>query len=151
VWRLLGSLELLNPETKIGIGEMLLAQIMAKGPDVLGGAAFWSLGRVGNRVPMYGPLNTVVSSEAVENWVEQLMPKLEPNDAAVFPIVQMTRRTGDRYRDIAESLREGVLAWLRSHAALQHYIELVRTGGELRREEENLVFGESLPRGLQLR
>jgi hypothetical protein len=151
VWRLLGSLELLNPNVKIELGEMLLAHAIAKGPGVSGDAAFWSLGRVGTRVPMCGPLDTVVPAEVVERWIERLIQKEKANETAIFPVVQMARRTGDRYRDISESLREQVLDWLRSRASLEHHVELVRTGGELRREEENLVFGESLPQGLRLR
>ena len=43
------------------------------------------------------------------------------------------------------------LDWLAAHGAGQHAIALVREGGQLDADEQNRVFGESLPRGLRVR
>jgi hypothetical protein len=67
----------------------------------------------------------------------------------LFPIVQMTRRTGDRYRDVAEELRARVVSLLESWGAPEHFVQLVREGGELAAEEQRLTFGEALPRGVE--
>ena len=44
-----------------------------------------------------------------------------------------------------------VLAWLAEpSAAPAHFLELVEQAGTLDREEQGLVFGESLPKGLRI-
>ena len=65
--------------------------------------------------------------------------------------MQLARRTGDRYRDISESTRGTVLKAMQDHHAPAHFITLVRAGGLLDTEEQNLIFGEALPRGLRIR
>jgi hypothetical protein len=62
----------------------------------------------------------------------------------------LTRRTGDRYRDLSDDLRESVLRWLSDRGATSHLVQLVREGGALREEEQRSVFGESMPRGLRI-
>ena len=69
--------------------------------------------------------------------------------AIVLAVMQMARRTGDRYRDIPAELTDKVLAWLRERDAPAHYLELVERGGKLDEEEQGRVFGESLPKGLR--
>src|SRR5947209_146492 len=60
VLRLLGSLELLNVTTKLELGEMLLHFAIRDKPAPLAQAATWAIGRLGSRVPVYGPLNELV-------------------------------------------------------------------------------------------
>ena len=99
---------------------------------------------------MYGPLNCVVPAEQAEKWTAALIESRLPPEALAFTIVQMTRRTGDRYLDISQSKRDRVLAWLDRLGAPALYRELVAEGGQLREEEQGLMFGESLPRGLRI-
>jgi len=68
----------------------------------------------------------------------------------VFAVVQLTRFTGDRHRDVPQEVRDEALLWLGKHAAPTHYVKLVRAGGDLERAESNRVFGERLPKGLSL-
>jgi hypothetical protein len=65
--------------------------------------------------------------------------------------MQLARRTGDRYRDISEATRSTVLKAMQHHHAPAHFITLVQAGGLLDSEEQNLIFGEALPRGLRIR
>lgn len=149
-WRLLGSLELLSAEVKIELGNLLIEHLERKGPTLWGGAGAWALGRIGSRVPMYGPLNTLVPIEVVERWVQVLMRFPELDKEPWFTVMQMVRRTGDRYRDLSEQVRSLVVNRMTTDQAPAHYTKLVREGGELEREEQNQVFGEGLPQGLQL-
>ncbi|HXT57864.1 MAG TPA: Hsp70 family protein, partial [Pirellulales bacterium] len=150
VWRLLGSLELLGVPAKIELAEALLSLLGREKVGAVRDAGIWALGRLGARVPMYGPLNTVVPAEQVDRWLGSLFDsKLSP-EASAFSVVQMSRRTEDRYRDLSESRRERVLAWLDRLDVPAHYRELVVKGGRLREEEQGLMFGESLPRGLRV-
>ena len=65
-------------------------------------------------------------------------------------IMQIARCTGDRYRDLSEPRRREAARWLTDHAADRHLVELVLQGGQLDADEQDQVFGESLPIGLSL-
>lgn len=150
VWRVLGALEHLEVSGKLAIGELLLARLRHGDAMPARRAAIWALGRLGARVPMYGPLNAIVPIEAVEKWIAALLTLPKPDDELLFALTQLSRRTGDRYRDLSEPVRDSVLAHLRKCSASAHLIELVRHAGELREDEQSRAFGEALPHGLQL-
>src|SRR5690606_27577428 len=61
--RLLGSLELLGAQEKAEIGKMLADLLGKKKLEPARAAMAWTLGRLGTRAPVYGPLNTLVSKE----------------------------------------------------------------------------------------
>jgi hypothetical protein len=149
VLRLLGSLELLKIATKVELGEMLF-QFIAKEKAAVRDAAVWALGRLGTRVPVYGTLNTLVPPEVTEQWAGRLATAADVGELALFPLVQMSRLTGDRYRDLTSAARDVVLLRLESASAPAHFVELVRRGGILQAEEQRAAFGETLPRGLRL-
>jgi hypothetical protein len=151
MWRLLGALELLPVKTKIAVGEMIVRTLVARRLAPLRSALFWTLGRLGARQPSYGPLNVVVPADVASDWLNQLAAV--DDSAAVFQLalMQLSRRTGDRHRDIPESTRGAVLQTMHDHRAPAHFITLVLEGGLLDTEEQNLVFGEALPKGLRIR
>ena len=64
--------------------------------------------------------------------------------------MQLARLTDDRYRDLPEKLRRQAIDWLSTLDAPRHFVELVRDGGTLDSDEQGLVFGESLPKGLRI-
>jgi len=150
VWRLLGSLELLSAGTKIELGGMLLDLLPRRKMESVRTAITWALGRLGARLPVYGPLNTVVPVEVVAQWLRRLMKLAGEDPMDQLAAMQMARRTEDRYRDVPEVLRAKVVGWLESHGAPAHFLQLVRDGGQLDREEQGLVFGEALPKGLRI-
>jgi hypothetical protein len=150
VLRLLGSCEWLPTETKSQLGDTLVARIPREKTRAVQESQLWTLARLGARVPMYGPLNAAVPVEKVESWIAPLLVLREPPDSLPFALMQLARRTGDRYRDVSSSLRCDVLDWLRIQGAPSHLIELVQQGGQLQEEEEGQMFGESLPRGLRI-
>jgi len=114
------------------------------------GAALWTMGRLGARVPLYGPLNAVVPSDTANIWLDALLDLGLEDDGAQFTLMQLARHTEDRYRDVSPKRRDRVLALLERSGAPDHYAELVRHGGRLDEEEQGLVFGEALPIGLRL-
>lgn len=149
-WRLLGSLELLPVPVKVELGDLLLPLAEREKVGAVRDAAVWALGRLGARAPMYGPLNTVVPPDVAARWLGQLIDAALPEEAVAFSLVQLARRTDDRYRDLPEAVRGRALAWLDRRDMPQHYRELVAVGGSLEETEAGLMFGESLPRGLRL-
>jgi hypothetical protein len=91
-----------------------------------------------------------VSPEAAANWLRRLMklPGSDPMES--FALMQLARKTGDRYRDIDDSLRGDVLKWMEQLQSPKTYRRLVREAGTLDVEDQGTVFGESLPRGLRI-
>ena len=150
VWRVLGSLELLKPATKVEIGQTLFDRLAREKAPAVRDAILFALGRTGARVPVYGPLNTLVDAAVAEEWVRRLIDPNPADEKAAFTAVLLTRRTGDRYRDVSEPVRRAVLQWLAARRAAPHLLELVEAGGHLGEEEQRTVFGESLPRGLRI-
>lgn len=151
IWRMLGSLELLDRKTHLEMGEMILDFIPRNNLEPIRPALTWALGRVGARVPVYGPLNCVVSPDVAEKWIGRLIQSGDVSDSGTqLALMQMARRTGDRYRDISDSIREDVVGELKSADARDHLVELVQEVGSLESDEQNLIFGESLPAGLRI-
>ena len=153
VLRLLASLEFLVVEIKTELGRMLLELLGKKGQGLatIRLTMVWAIGRLGARVPAYGPLNTVVPTEDAGNWTGQLLASDSLDAITSFSLVNLARRTGDRHRDLPHDLREAVIVWLTDHRGGEHAIKLVREGGELAADEQDRVFGEALPKGLRLR
>jgi hypothetical protein len=148
MWRLLGALELLSASAKTELGAMLLDIMPKKKMAPVRREIAWAIGRLGARVPLYGPLNAVVSAEVAADWLGKVMSLGE--DALPLTVMQLARRTDDRHRDLPEKLRREAVDWLAAFDATEHFVELVRDGGALDREEQGLVFGESLPKGLRI-
>ena len=151
VWRLLGSFELLTSNAKIELGGMLLDLLPKRKVEATRPAILWALGRLGARQPVYGPLNTVVPADTAAGWLKRLMEFGDSDGSmSLLAVMQIARRTGDRYRDVNEKLRVRVLDWFARHDAPTHFGHLVREVGQLDVEEQGMVFGESLPKGLRI-
>jgi hypothetical protein len=150
VWRMLGSFELLNVRTKIELGRMLLELTPKRSLEATRPAMIWALGRVGARTPLYGPLNAVVPPDVVSKWLPSLLEFDFDKPLQHLAVMQLARRTGDRFRDISESDRGRVLKWFDAEDASPQLCKLVREGGQLASTEQDLVFGEALPRGLRI-
>lgn len=150
VWRVLGALERLDVPQKITLGNAAFQLVSQKGPEILHSAPLWALARIGSRVPTEGSLGHVVPPESVEPWLRGLMRLTPLHDALAFALMQLARRTGDRYREIPDPLRVEVLDWFATHHPQSPYRRLVEHEEFLAAKEQQTVFGESLPQGLSL-
>lgn len=150
LWRLLGSLELVPPSWKIELGNMLLDLTPREKVASVQAAMIWSLGRLGARVPVYGPLNAVVPADVAGDWAERVMALKCEFDTSPLALMELSRRTDDRYRDISPAVRSKVVVWLERRDAPARFAHLVTEGGELEAAEQGMVFGDSLPVGLSL-
>ncbi|MBL8398720.1 MAG: hsp70 family protein [Candidatus Accumulibacter sp.] len=146
--RLAVSLERLPVESKIKIGEALLARLRKPNEKTLG---WWALGRLGARQTLYGSAHQTVPAEVAGQWLAAVLAldwkKVEP---AAFAATQIARLTGDRARDLPEALRETVLRRLQAIGANPAWREQIRTVVELDKADERRAFGEALPTGLRL-
>ncbi|SFM67589.1 Hsp70 protein [Thermodesulforhabdus norvegica] len=145
------SLERLPVDVKIELGRNLLKGVLSSRkprPQDL-----WSLGKIGARVPLYGPLDRVVPPEVVMEWVDQMIVRFSDaiDDKLAQCLVHLARYTGDRGRDLPEEERKRLYELLLkriSQDKLKPLIELRSEG--LSDEEKEWSFGESLPVGLVL-
>ena len=113
IWRLLGSLELLDISRKIELGDMAVSLLPKRKLANQHGPMIWTLGRLGQRVPVYGPLNTVVPSDTAERWLDALLHHaLRDTATSSLAVMQLARRSDDRYRDVSEKCRHKAIAWL---------------------------------------
>ncbi len=150
LWRLIASLERLPVPEKIELGESALRELRRKKHAKLRPALLWALGRFGSRQPAYGPLNTAVPPRQVEPWIESLIAIDLDEPALPLTLVQLARKTGDRYRDLPQDLRDRAARYLKSKSSPAHFRSLLVEGGTLDRDEEAAVFGDSLPLGIRL-
>jgi molecular chaperone DnaK (HSP70) len=150
IWRLLGSLELLPINLKIELGEDIVQLLPKRKLDKARATMIWTLGRLGQRVPLQGPLNTVAPVQHATRWLNVVLNRADEEHMSQVAVMQMSRRTDDRHRDIEPQLRERVVEWLHCRGAADHLIDLVRSGGSLDEEERGAVYGESMPIGLRI-
>ena len=151
VWRLLGSLELLDVPVKVQLGDMIVDLLPKKKYEKMQSPMVWALGRLGQRQPLYGPLNTVVPTSKALAWCESIQKVTVDPSTLHTSLMQLARCTGDRHRDLELADREVLAGWLVEQGATTHLAELIRVGGTLASEEQHRVFGESLPKGLRIR
>lgn len=151
MWRCVASLERLAPSLKEPLGDALARDIV-RGAG--GSHALWSIGRIGARVPLYAPANVVVHPEAASRWVAAIVDRpfaagRETADA-IFALVEMARVSGDRARDLDETLRVRVISRLQGLGASEEQILAVREFQDREAAEQGIALGDSLPIGLRL-
>jgi hypothetical protein len=151
MWRTAAALERLDPRTKEQLAENLLRELK-KVP--LPPYLFWSLTRLGARVLLYGPLNTVVHPETVCRWIDVLLA-FTPTDEQqrsqwLFCLTHLARRSGIRALDLDSATRLRVLETLRHHQASSSWLRMVEEVTSQAREDSSQLFGDSLPIGLRL-
>jgi molecular chaperone DnaK (HSP70) len=146
-WRLLGSLERLDAGQKAKLGDELLLRIRREPRHA---ARLWTIGRLGARAPLYGPLNTVVPPVVAERWIELLMSLKDIGPDAASAIVQIGAETGDPARDVSAGLRQRAVARLEAAGIPPEALEPLRAIVRPDRASVSRAFGESLPQGLRV-
>jgi hypothetical protein len=146
-WRLVASLEHLLAGTRALLGHELVAKIRKEPGDPIW---LWSLGRLGARIPLYGPLHSVVSAEIAGEWLKALLHLSTFTEVTGSAIVLMARRTNDRSRDIDNTIREQAVSRLMALGIAEETIQLLSKYVPPERADAVRSFGESLPPGLQV-
>ncbi len=148
LWMAAASMEQLPPRERALLGRLLLYEIK---PRKCKAQQLWSLARIGAREPLYAPLDRVVPPDEVRRWIADMMKKNWRNPKPVLSaLCQMARRTGDRARDLPAEVRDEIAGWMQDHGAEQSLIEPLLKVIPIRSEEQDVIFGESLPAGLLL-
>ncbi len=146
--RLAGVLERLPIDKKIQLGEWLLKRLQKAGES---NQTWWAVGRIGARQPFHGSNHNVIPADKVADWLTQMLAvdwKKIPQ--AGFAATLIARLSGDRARDIDDTLRQDIIAKLKLSKAPASWIDMLEQVKQLDEKEEQLIFGESLPPGLKL-
>jgi hypothetical protein len=146
-WRLVASLEHLPASTRASLGQELVAKIGKEPGDAIW---LWSLGRLGARIPLYGPRHSVVAPEIAGEWLKALLDLFTFTAVAASAIALIARRTDDLSRDIDEAIREQAISRLIALGIAEETIPLLSKCVPPERADAVRSFGESLPPGLQL-
>jgi molecular chaperone DnaK (HSP70) len=149
MWQAVGSCERLPSSPRAELADTLVA-------DAVRGRTteqeLWALARLAARVPIYGPLNCVVSRERATAAVERLLGSEWPRaDAYGFAVAQIARASGDRERDLDATVRDRVARRLETLPDGARLARIVREPVALEAREEARLLDESLPAGLRLR
>jgi hypothetical protein len=146
-WRLVANLEHLQASIRVSRGQELLAKIRKEPADAIW---MWSLGRLGARIPLYGPLHSVVPPEVAGEWLKILLELSTYTAATNSAIALMARCTDDRSRDIDPAIREQAICRFTAFGGAEETIKLLSTYMPPERSDAVCSFGESLPAGLQV-
>jgi len=146
-WRLVASLEHLLGSARASFGNELVAKIKEEPENAIW---LWSLGRLGARIPLYGPLHSVAPAEIAGEWLKALLDLSTFTAAMSSAIVLIARRTDDRSRDIDDAVRELAISRLMALGIGGETIQLLSKYVLPERTDAVRSFGESLPPGLQL-
>jgi hypothetical protein len=146
-WRLLAGLERLDRAQRAKLGDELLPKVRREPQN---SALLWAMGRLGARVPLYGPLNSVVAPAIAERWLDTLLTLKAPGLEAASAIVQMAARTDDPARDVSDAARDAVLARLLEAGITEELLRPLREPVRIDRLTGGRLFGETLPEGLRL-
>jgi hypothetical protein len=118
--------------------------------DPADGIWLWALGRLGARIPLYGPLHCVVSAEIACEWLKALLELSTFTAVTGSAIALIARRTDDRARDIDDAIREQAISRLMALGIADETIQLLSKNVPPERADAVRSFGESLPPELQV-
>ncbi len=148
IWMALANMELLHVKDKIKWGNQLLSELT---PQNAKPQHFWSISRLGARTLLYGPADRVVGPREVSQWIDFLLNTKWVNSKPIgVALAQMARKTGDRTRDIEENLVQRILEWMNQDKNFVEYQRYLTEVVHMEKQEQNAIFGESLPAGLVL-
>jgi len=146
--RLAAVLERLPVEKKIQVGEWLLKRLQKASEPT---QTWWAVGRIGARLPFHGSSHNVIPADIVCKWLNQILSEdWKKTPHAGFAATLIARMSGDRARDIDESVRMQIIAKLKLSKAPSSWIDMIEQVKELDEKEEKQIFGEALPPGLKL-
>jgi molecular chaperone DnaK (HSP70) len=146
--RLAAVLERLPVQNKTELGGWLLKRLLKPNEP---SESWWSLGRVGARVPFHGSAHNVVPRQTAEEWLVRILDyDFRKELQAGFAAALIARLSGDRERDVGPEFRQRVVERFRAAKAPESWIAMVSKLQPLTEADEKRIFGEALPPGLKL-
>ena len=151
MWRLAASLERLDIATKAALAEPLLRMIRRpEAPDY----AYWALARLGNRVPLHGPVNNLLSAQSLTPWVALLEGSITVNPTKKGPwlllCTELVRPTGDRHLDLSEKELSVIEGLLHAQGQRESFHQARQKSPEQDLNRQASLLGDALPLGIRL-
>ncbi len=147
--RCAAALERIDPAEKSVLGGWIVQRL--RNPETASGPWAWALGRLGARAPVYGSGHLTVPATQAEAWLRDLLKTdVRSVDGALFAVVQLARRTGDRSLDLDDAPRNQALAVLKSVDAPGDWLRKIEQVVEMDAADDAQALGDSLPLGLKL-
>ncbi|MFH2090861.1 MAG: Hsp70 family protein [Pseudomonadota bacterium] len=149
LWMVAGNLERLLVKDKVALAKALLPRLK---PGKKQDSFFWTMSRLGARELLYGSVDRVVPAKEVSRWMNQIMKiSWQKTDPVENLIAQLSRRTGDRTRDVEPETQAQIIDWLTQRSAAKGFIKMVKEKSKQDINEKSIQFGEKLPLGLILK
>jgi hypothetical protein len=145
-WRLLANLERLDASTREKIGDEVMRRLRREKDNT---SLLWSIGRLGARTPIYGPLTSVVPASVASGWLNDLIQHKQNTPELLAAIVQLGSLTGDPLRDVDEPVLDAARRRVSDAGAPSDAQPLYKVVTETFANVSR-AFGEPLPNGLQL-
>jgi hypothetical protein len=141
------SLERVAPSRRSDLGGWVLERTWTDRDPRLWAA----IGRLGARVPAYASVHHVIAPHVAERWIDHLLrEKWDAVPTAVAAAVALTRKTGDRARDVSDRTAKEVERRLVASGAKPEQVRAVREVVPVEASERAEFFGDALPIGLRL-
>lgn len=152
MWMAAANMEHINAKEKSRWGRALLAELK---PNKSKPQHIWALARMGARELLYGSVDRVIPPNQVSNWIHCLMQsKWRDPNPVITALVQIGRKTGDRTRDLDPSLADKVIRWITANThekkLVGQHLKYLQEVVSMAKQEESLIFGETLPAGIVL-
>ncbi len=140
----LAVFERLAPDLKETIGQLVFQHVGKRPPQP---AELWALARLGARTPVYGTTDALLPAQRAEEWARNLLDfPVARNRTSALTLTWLTRPTGERGRDVSESVRADVLSFLRVTPEGSDLIGvLTNPHAELSEEDHQWLVGDTEP------
>lgn len=150
--RTAASMERLNPQMKMQIGQSLIEKLTKERDQAA--TLLWGLGRVASRQPLYGPVSGLLPAATVEPWMSAILrfePLTKRESASMkLALLMAARKENDRSLDLSHELRQKVADKLLEMELAPDEIQAVMEYQPLGLSVSEQALGESLPIGLVL-
>lgn len=149
LWMASGNMERLLVKDKVLLAKALIPQLK---PGKKMERLFWVLSRFGARELLYGSIDRVLPPAEVARWIFQIMKKSwKPGDPVTSLLVTLSRKVGDRTRDLPEDLIKQILEWMTTQGVEKKVTDQLKEKVGMDIKQKHQQFGERLPSGLILK
>jgi hypothetical protein len=148
IWMAMANMERLPVNDKIRLGRKLLEDIH---PEKSLPQHIWALSRFGLRDPLYGSVDRVIPPSDVTPWINRLLDLTWKDTGPIsVALIRMARKTGDRMRDVDDTVIERILDFMDKHGVPKKSTAPLETVIARTHTDESSAFGEALPSGIVL-
>ena len=146
--RLFAAMEAVPWQYRQEMGQWMLQRLKRADETV---QTWWAIGRLAARQSLAANAHLVMPPQAAQEFLNATLAQdWRKNETAMFAAVQMARMTGDRARDLPDTVRAQVLEKMRTSGAPERWLAMVEKVVQMEAEDQKRSLGDSLPPGLVL-